>query len=173
VLNIPADDFLLVGTIGLPFGVRGQVKLHAITSRPEHLRRLKTLYLGDDRLPIAVRGLTQQKPGILVLTLAGIDSRNAAENLRNVDVYIHPHDAAPLEEDEYYLHDLPGMQVETTSGELLGTVKEVLETGANEVLVVSRPEGGEVLIPMIRDVVKRLDVEQKQIVIEPMEGLLS
>jgi len=167
------DDYLLIGTVGLPFGVRGQVKLHALTSRPEHLRRVKTLFVGDQRVAYALKRAAEHKPNVLLLTLEGVNDRGAAETLRNQEVFIREADAAPLDEDEYFLHDLPGMAVETTSGQSIGTVKEVLETGANEVLVVTRVEGGEALIPMIRDVVKLLDIAGKRIVVEPIEGLLE
>ncbi len=173
--SLPAehDDFLLIGTIATPHGVRGQVRLSAITTRPEHLRRVKTVYLGDKRVAHTLRRAAEHKPGVLLITLSGVDDRDAAEALRGQEVYIREADAAPLDEDEYFLHDLPGLTVETTSGERIGVVKEVIETGANDVLVVSRPEGGEVLIPMIRDIVKTLDIPGKRLVFEPMEGLLS
>lgn len=171
--NVGQDDFLLVGTIGLPFGIRGQVKLHAVTSYPEHLSRIKKVFVGDERVPMQMRRAAEHKPNVLIVTLDGIADRSAAETLRGVEVYIREADALPLGEDEYFLHDLPGLQVETTSGEVIGTVKEVLETGANEVLVVTRPDGGEALIPMIRDVVKSLEIPARRLVIEPLEGLLS
>ena len=171
--NRRQDDFLLVGTIGLPFGIRGQVKLHAVTSHPEHLSRIKKVFFGDERVPMPMRRAAEHKPNVLLLTLDGVADRGAAEKLRGVEVYIREADAVPLDEDEYFLHDLPGLQVETTAGEAIGAVKEVLETGAKDVLVVTRPDGGEVLIPMIHDVVKSLDIPTKRLVIEPIEGLLS
>ena len=167
------DDFLLVGTLGLPFGIKGQVKLHTLTSRPEHLRRLETLFLGEKRRAVTLRRAIQHKPNILLLTLDGIEDRTTAEAVRGEEVFIRESDAAPLEEDEYFLHDLPGLRVETTAGEHVGTVKEVLETGANDVLVVERVAGGEVLVPMIHDVVKALDIGAQRLVIEPIDGLLA
>lgn len=167
------DDFLLIGTIGVPFGIRGQVKLHALTSRPEHLSRIKTLFIGEKFQPMQLRRVFEHKPNVFILTLQGIGDRNTAETLRGVEVFIPESEAAPLDEDEYFLHDLPGIVVETVAGEVVGTVKDVLETGANEVLVVTRPDESEVLIPMIRDVVKSLDIQGKRLVIEPIEGLLS
>jgi 16S rRNA processing protein RimM len=110
---------------------------------------------------------------VLIIALAGIDSRDAAEALRGQEVYIRQADALPLDQDEYYLHDLPGLRVEHVDGTTIGIVKEVLETGANEVLIVTRPEGGEVLIPMIKDVVKRLDIAAGVVVIEPLPGMLD
>ncbi len=171
--EINPDDFLLVGTIGLPFGIKGQVKLHTITSRPEHLLRLKTVFLGDARAATALRRVAEHKHAVMILTLAGVEDRNAADALRGTEVYIRQQDAAPLDEDEYFLHDLPGLQVETTGGEVLGTVDEVLETGANDVLVVKRESGEEALIPMTREVVKALDLTARRIVIEPIRGLLD
>ena len=168
-----SDEFLLIGTIGAPFGVKGQVKLNAVMTRPEHLRRVRRVFIGEAHSPIELRRAAQHKPGVIILTLGGIGDRDAAQALGGAEVFIREADAAPLDEDEYFLHDLPGLQVETTGGEHIGTVQEVLETGANDVLVVARPEGGEVLIPMIRDVVKSLDTSTKRLVIEPMEGLLD
>lgn len=168
-----ADEFLLVGSIGLPFGIKGQVKLHTVTSRPEHLIRLKTIFLGDAHVATRLRRATEHKHAVMILTLDGIEDRNTAETLRGIEVYIRQQDAAPLDQDEYFLHDLPGLQVETTAGEVLGTVSEVLETGANDVLVVKRESGEEALIPMTREVVKSLDLATKRVIIEPIQGLLD
>jgi 16S rRNA processing protein RimM len=168
-----SDEFLLVGTIGLPFGIKGQVKLHTITSRPEHLNRIKTVFLGDQRVATTLRRAVEHKHAVMILTLAGVDDRTMADSLRGTEVYIRQQDAAPLDEDEYFLHDLPGLQVETTAGEVLGIVSEVLETGANDVLVVKRTSGAEALIPMTREVIKALDLAAKRIVIEPIQGLLD
>ncbi|HEY0603282.1 MAG TPA: ribosome maturation factor RimM [Herpetosiphonaceae bacterium] len=167
------DELLLVGQITSPFGVHGQLNLHAITNRPEHLRRVSTVFVGENLTPYKLKRAAPHKPTVLIVTLNGIDSREAAETLRGQEVYIRQADAMPLDEDEYYLHDLPGLRVETADGTAIGTVKEVLETGANEVLVVTRPEGGEALIPMIKDVVKRLDIAGGLIVVEPLPGMLD
>lgn len=167
------DDFLLIGTIGVPFGVKGQVKLHTITTRPEQLRRIKTIFLGEKFTAVTLLRVMEQKHNVWVLTLSGINDRNMAETLRGAEVFIRERDAAPLEADEYFHHDLPGLRVETVSGDLVGMVTAVLETGANDVLVVARDEGGEVLIPIIHDVVKTMDIPGQRIVIQPMPGLLE
>lgn len=173
--NVPQneDELLLVGSISAPFGVRGQVKLNTLMTHPEHLSRVRTVYLGEDFKPVRLQRAQMHKHNLVILTLDGIGNRNAAETLRNVEVFIREADAAPLEEGEYFLHDLPGLVVETTAGETLGSVKEVLETGANDVLVVERLEGGQVLVPMIHDVVKELDLPGKRIVVELIPGLLE
>lgn len=167
------DDLLLVGQFTVPHGIRGQLKLFAVTNRPEHLSRVKTIFVGDELTPYKLVRAAEHKAALMIVTVGGVDTREAAEALRGQDVYIRQSDAAPLEADEYFLHDLPGLRVETVAGETIGTVKEVIETGANEVLVVTRPEGGEALIPMIKDVVKQLDVAGGLIVVEPLPGLLE
>jgi 16S rRNA processing protein RimM len=157
----------------MPFGVHGQLKLHAITNRPEHLSRVSTVFIGVELTPYKLRRAAEHKPSVLIITLSGIATRDDAEALRGQEVYIRQTDALPLDPDEYYLHDLPGLRVEIVDGTVIGTVKEVLETGANEVLIVVRPEGGEVLIPMIKDVVKQLDIAAGVVVIDPLPGMLE
>ncbi len=171
--HVSLEDLLLVGQITLPHGVRGQLKLHAITSRPEHLQRVKTVYIGEALTSYALRRAAVHKGAVMIVTLAGVDTREGAEALRGQEVYMRQSDAAPLDEDEYFLHDLPGLNVQASDGTVVGVVKEVIETGANEVLVVTRPEGGEVLIPMIKDIVKQLDLAAGLVVIDPIPGLLD
>ncbi len=172
-MTTPTQEYLLVGRIASPFGVRGQVKVRSFTDRPDHLlRRVRTLYIGSDYTPYQITHGFEHKPGLLVLTLKTIATREDAIAMRNREVYIRAQDAAPLAAGEYFIHDLYGMQVETENGELIGTVREVLETGANEVLVVQRADQPDALIPMIYDVVINLDYAAKRITIRVLEGLL-
>jgi 16S rRNA processing protein RimM len=169
---VASEEFLLVGYIVSAFGLQGQVKMRAVTDRPEHMAaQVYTLYVGARHTPYRLRSMFEHKPGLLVLTLDGVHTREQAEDLRGSEVFIHERDAAPLEEDEYYLHDLYGLQVETAEGEALGEVRDVLETGANNVLIVARPGQGDLLIPMIREVVQHLDIAQGRIVVRLLEGL--
>lgn len=167
------DELLIIGRIVAPFGVRGQVKLRAVTDRPDHLQRhVRTVYVGAARTPYQLVHVIQHKPGLLILTLKDVTSRDAAEELRNTEVSIRERDAAPLDPGEYYIHELYGLRVETTEGVVVGQVREILETGANEVLIVARPGQSDALIPMIHDIVQELDLAGKRLVIQPMEGLL-
>jgi 16S rRNA processing protein RimM len=170
---MPRDDLLLIGKIMVPFGVRGQVKMFAITSYPEHLQRVKTVYVGNDYTPHALQKAAIHKGAEMIVTLGGVTTREAAEALRGQEVFMRDSDALPLESDEYFLHDLPGLRVRTADGAEIGTVREVLDNPANEVLVVKRVEGGDVLIPMIKDVVQQLDIAGGEIVINPLPGLLE
>jgi 16S rRNA processing protein RimM len=169
----PRDEFLLIGLIVAPFGLRGQLKLRATTDRPDYIERhVRSLYVGRAHTPYKLRGLFEHKPGLLVVTLGGVTTREQAEDLRRSEVFIHQRDAAPLAEGEYFLHQLYDLRVETESGEEIGRVKDVLETGASEVLIVERPDQSDALIPMIRDVVRELDFAGGRIVVRLLEGLL-
>jgi 16S rRNA processing protein RimM len=168
------DNTILIGQIVAAFGVRGQVKMKAITDQIDHLRRrIRTLYLGPKLQEYTLKGLIEHKPGLLILTLANVTTREQAEDLRGQDVAILESQAAPLEEGAYFIHQLYGLTVVTDQGEEIGKVREVLETGANEVLVVTRPGKPDGLIPMIRDVVQDLDPAGGRVVIHPIAGLLD
>ena len=168
------DNTILIGQIVAAFGVRGQVKMKAITEQIDHLRRrIRTLYVGPKLQEYTLKGLIEHKPGLLILTLANVTTREQAEALRGQDVAILESQAAPLEEGEYFIHQLYGLMVVTDQGEEIGKVREVLETGANEVLVVARPGKPDGLIPMIRDVVQDLDPASGRVVIHPIAGLLD
>jgi 16S rRNA processing protein RimM len=168
------EELLLIGTIGAPFGIRGQLKLHAVTSRPEYLvRRLKTVYLGKDRREATVTRLAVHKPNLLIMTLSGIADRDTAAELRSQEVYIRPADAAPLSDDEYFIHDLIGLQVVTSDGEPVGEVRDVLETGAGEVVVISRADRADALVPMVKALVPTLDIAGGRLVVNAIPGLLD
>ena len=165
---------LLVGQVVAPFGVQGQLKVRAITDQPEHLqRRVRTVYVGSPPRALTLRRALMHKPGVLVLTLVEVSSREEAEALRGAEVFIREADAAPLDAEEYYIHQLFGLQVLTDDGATLGQVREVLETGANEVLVVARRGQSDALIPMIRDVVQQIDVPGGKIVVRLIPGLIE
>lgn len=170
------DDLLLIGAIVGPFGVRGQLKLKAFTDRPDHIaRHVRTLILTDQRnqrSEVTLRRLAEHKPGLFIMELQGVTSREAAEELRGAEVYIRSAEAAPLAEDEYFIHDLLGLAVATVEGQAVGKVREVLETGAGEVLVVARPGQADALIPMVRDFIAAIDIPAGTITISPIEGLL-
>lgn len=173
-MTAPAsDELLLIGQIAAPFGVRGQVKVKSYTDRPDHVRRhVRNVYLGPDRVAYTLTHVIEHKPGILIFSLREITSREAADALRGTEIYIREAEAAPLAEDEYFIHQLVGLNAFTVDGQALGQVREVLETGAGEVLVITRPGSSDALVPMVRDFIAELDLPGGRIVIRPIEGLL-
>ncbi len=168
-----SDDLLLIGVIAGPFGIKGQVKLKSFTDQPDYLRRrLREVFVGKKLTPYALTKLHEHKPGVLLLTLGGVEKREAVDELRGSEVFIRRQDAAPLGEDEYYIHDLIGLQASTIDGQELGPVREVIETGVHEVLVVTRPGQSDALIPLVREFIAELDIPGRRVIVRPIEGLL-
>ncbi|WP_129627735.1 ribosome maturation factor RimM [Candidatus Oscillochloris fontis] len=174
-MNTPVspDDLLLIGAIAGPFGIKGQIKLKSFTDNPDYLRRhLRTIFVGKKLVPYNLTKLHEHKPGVLILTLSEVETREAVDELRGSEVFIRQSDAAPLAKDEYYLHDLIGLQVSTDDGHAIGTVREIIQTGVHEVLIVTRSGQPDALIPLVREFVVNLDLADRQVVIRPIEGLL-
>ncbi len=162
--------YLVVGKIVAPWGVKGEVKVAIETGFPERFERLKRVYLGEKVTCFVLEGSRLHK-GHALLKLRGCDDRHAAEKLRGQLVQIPIEEAMPLDEDEYYVYQIVGLDVWTTAGEHLGRISEVLFTGANDVYVV-QGEKGEILIPAVEDVVLEVDLAGGRLTVELMEGLV-
>jgi 16S rRNA processing protein RimM len=173
--GIPEPRFLAVGQVAGAHGVRGEIKVTILTQEPERFGRLSRVWLGPDDhdpVPWTLEG-HRLHHGRALLKLEGCDNRNAAESLRAYLVLVPLAEAIPLEEDEYYEHQIIGLVVWTASGERLGQIEEILYTGANEVYIVrsDKPGRREILIPAIEEVVLEIDLEAGRMTIEPLEGM--
>lgn len=167
--------FLIIGRIRKPHGVRGELKVSVLTDVPERFTWLDTVVVTrkehDDNNPLilSIESVRFHQGDALIL-FEGIASRDAAGQLRNRWVKIPIEEALPLEEGEYYAHQAVGWDVLTETGEKLGTVSSLLETGANDVFVVETADG-ELLLPDIPDVVKTIDPKAGQLIVELIDGL--
>jgi 16S rRNA processing protein RimM len=167
----PADqppERLMVGIIGAPHGIKGAMRLRIVSDFPERLASLTHVYLGDEPQRRRLRSLRGASPSTIV-EIAGVTSRNEAGLYRGMPLYIDIRDAKPLDEGEYYWHQLIDMAVFTPEGEPLGTLTSILQTGANDVYVVTRPDGSELLLPALKDIVLDIDVPNKRMVAKPLE----
>jgi len=164
-------DFLAVGRVLRPHGVRGELLLETLTDFPDHLAQVKTVFLGDAAVahPLAA---ARAHRGQLIIRLADCHHRDAADQYRGQVVQIQAVAAAPLPAGAYYHHQLIGLAVVTESGEALGALSEVLETGANDVYVVKGPQR-EILLPAIRSVIRAIDLPAGQITVHLPDGLLD
>ena len=159
---------LVVGQVTAPFGVKGEVRVRPETDLPERFQRLCQVRLefstGEER-PIRILRVRVTAKGLLV-TFEGYEDRPQAEALRGAWVKIKHSMALPLPEGSYYLHELIGLRVVTEEGRELGEITEVLKSPAHDVYVTPRA-----MIPALREIVKRLDLEQKLMVVSLPEGL--
>lgn len=170
--------FLVVARVNRPHGVRGDLRVQALTSFPERMKTLDLVYFGpdpDDQQNLVEGRITHIRPDksdFWLMHLEGIDDREAAEVFRGRYILVSLADAVPLEDDEVYLFQVMGLEVVTLAGERLGRVVDIIETGANDVYVVRGETYGEVLVPAIESVIVRIDVEGGTMTIRPMAGLL-
>ena len=163
-----------VGEIVGAHALRGWLRLRAYQPPAPSLvpgRRVLIAQAGACR-ELEVRSAAPHGRGLVLLALAGVDDRRAAEALVGARVLVRTTDLPPPAEDEFYYHEVVGFRVETTGGESLGAVAETFPTGLNDVWVV-RGGGREHLIPVVADVVRAIDRATRRIVIEPLPGLLD
>jgi 16S rRNA processing protein RimM len=164
--------FLAVGRVIKPHGVNGEVRVEPMTDQPERFGWLESVFVGEHK-PRRVGVISARRHGnFVLLKLDGYPTRTEAELLRNELLQVPEDEAIPLEEGEYFLHQLLGLEVVTESGRHLGHLTNVLETGANNVFIIDGP-GGELLVPDIPDVVLEVNVAGGRIVIRPLPGLLD
>lgn len=169
VHNPPEPQFFAVGRVIRPHGVHGELCVQVHTAYPERFGIYKQIFVGDTHRPFKIKSYRFHK-GLLLLTLVGIDNRTLAESLRDQWLWISRDDAIPLQEGEYYLYQVLGMQVITADGEILGHITEIIETGANDVYVVQGTQG-ELLLPAIPDVIRHVDLSARQMTVQLLEGL--
>ena len=159
---------LTIGTILAPHGVRGEFKVRLQTDDPEHLLTIKRLYLGDETTPRTVLG-ARLHAGNALIRLQGISTPETVERFRGTPLRIRGADARPLAANEYFLYQMIGLEVFDESGNRLGQVTDLMETGANDVLVIAPDDGGtDILLPSHPDVIVTMDPAAGRIVVRPL-----
>lgn len=144
------------------------------TDDASRFKKLKEVIMdtGRERLTLEIEGVKFFKQ-YAILKFKGYDSINDIEKYKNAKLYVTRDKAVKLKKDEYFIADLIGLDVVTDEREYFGRLKDVMSTGANDVYVVTREDGSEVLLPAIKECVKSVDMEQGQITVHIMEGLLE
>ena len=152
------EEYLQIGVITTTHGVRGEVKVYPTTD-PERFLSLDRVFLdtGKEKKELHVTGVRFFKQ-LAIVKFKGIDNINDIERYKGCSLYVTREDAIPLEEDEYYIADLQGMQ---------------MYTGANDVYIVDSKEHGEVLIPAIHDCILDVDLDEQKMTIHLLPGLID
>lgn len=167
------EDFFRVGVIANTHGIRGEVKVFPTTDDVKRFDYLKEAYIdaGKEKIKVEVSNVRYFK-NLVIVKFKSIDNINDIERYKGKDLLVTRENALPLEEGEYYLADIIGANVYTEDGILFGSLEDVIETGANLVYSVQH-EGKEVLLPVIDDCVKEVNVEEKKVIVHIMKGLLD
>ena len=168
------EDLLQVGIITSTHGVRGEVKVYPTTDDPRRFRRLKEVVLdtGKEKMNLEIEGVKFFKQ-FVILKFKGLDNINDIEKYRQKSLYVTRKNAVRLQRDEYFIADLIGLKVQDEDGKELGTVKDVIETGANDVYEVEMADGKSLLLPAIKQCILDVDVENGTMQVYVLEGLLD
>ncbi|WP_182199136.1 ribosome maturation factor RimM [Paraliobacillus salinarum] len=176
VNELSEDKLFNVGKIVNTHGIKGEVKVVRITDFEERFEKGNILYLIDksksEPIPLTIKHHRQHKQFDL-LQFESYDSINDVEPFKECLLTVKEEQLQTLDEGAYYYHEIIGCKVYTLDNELLGEIKEILSPGANDVWVVKCPNKKDLLIPYIDDVVRTVDVKEKKVIIELMEGLLD
>lgn len=164
-------EFIAVGQLRRPHGVQGEILMAVWTEFPERLKPGVRVFVGDEHQPVHIQSVRKHGNGLL-LAFDEYLQREAVGSQRNQVVMVHADDCPPLEDEEIYIHQLMGMTVlEEGSNRLLGTLVEVLETGANDVYIVKDQLGVELLLPAIDPVIVGIDLIKRQMRVHLLPGL--
>ena len=167
------EKLLQVGVITSTHGIRGEVKVFPTTDDPKRFKKLKQVILdtGKEKRDLEVESVKFFKQ-FVILKFKGIDNINEVERYKRCPLLVTRDHAVPLQEDEYFIADMIGMQVVTEDGALFGTLKDVIETGANDVYIIESSEHGEVLVPAIKECILDIIIEEQKMQIHLMDGLV-
>jgi 16S rRNA processing protein RimM len=159
---------IIIGKVLSPLGHRGQLKIEVLSTHPARFNVDARVFICGKEM--AISGFTKRKGGGAI-SLEGIDSIEKAQNLSGALIEIPVTELKELPDGSYYHHDIIGLKVKTNGGETLGEIIKVLITGANDVYII-KGNSGEILIPAIKDVILSVDIEKREMIIEPIEGLI-
>ena len=167
------EELLQVGVISSTHGVRGEVKVFPTTDDINRFKKLKQVILdtGREKLILEVQGVKFFKQ-FAILKFKGIDNINDIEKYKGKSLFVDREHAVKLRKDEYFIADMIGLDVYTEEDTFFGVLKDVIETGANDVYVISSEEHGEALVPAIKQCILNVDIEKGKMTIHLLEGLI-
>ncbi len=158
------DKEIIIGKIVAPHGVRGDIRILPLTEKPDLFLDLEYLLLEGGK-KLTVKNARFQKRMILVTTKE-VTSMNEAELLRDKNIYIKAEDLPELEDDEFYVADLVGIPVYDLEGNQIGTFKDSLSTGSNDVYIIAVPGAKDILVPALKEYFKEINLAEKRIVVK-------
>lgn len=167
-------DMFRVGVIANTHGIKGEVKVFPTTEDATRFTDLKKVFLDtkSGMQSMTITGVRYFK-NMVIVKFKGINDINDIEKYKGCDLYVSREDALPLEEDEYYIGDILDAKVVDDTGEELGVLTDVLQTGANDVYVVECTDGKEVLFPVTKECVLDIDTDQKLVTVHVLPGLMD
>ena len=166
------EDLLQVGVITSPHGVRGEVKVFPTTDDVNRFKKLKNVILDDGKTTMEMEIVSVKFfKNLVILKFKGLDSMNDVEKYRRAKLLVTRENAVKLKKDEYFIADLIGLSVVSEEGEELGELTDVLQTGANDVYIISKKGEQDLLVPAIKECIEGINLEKSLMTIHLMKGL--
>lgn len=165
-------EYIECGKIVKPQGIKGEVKVYPWSDEADFLLDFETVYIGKSKTAYKILGGRSQKQ-MTILRLEGVNTADEAQKLRDAVIYIK-RENANLEEGQCFLSEMIGMEVvDVDNGNVYGTMVDFSETGANNIYHIKAEDGKINLIPAIKDVIKKISLDENKIYIKPLEGLFE
>ena len=165
-------EYLVVGFLRRAHGVRGEMVMEVHTDFPERLKANTKVFVGDSHRPMTLDSARFHNEGLIV-KFENVDTPEDAAHYRNQLVYVTTADRPQLPKGQYYLHELIGFDVVDEEENSIGKLTEIMQTGANDVYVVTRPDGSEILLPVIPSVVLNIEADRRLIRVHLLDGLIE
>ena len=167
------QEYFELGQIVNTFGVKGEVKVKPFTDNVEQFETLKSILVVKNKETTEMKILNAKfHKGMVLLKLEGVEDMNEAEKLKGCLIKIHRKDARQLEEGEYFIADIIGSDVYTDTGDYLGKVDDIYNSGAQDIYVVKDELGKQVLLPSIKEVILNVDIENQKVTVHLLKGLI-
>lgn len=166
-------DYTIVGKITNSHGIKGEVKVYPLTDDVERFSDLKKVYIGESKKELNLKTVKYHK-GIAIIGFEEFDNINQILSFKDQYVYIDDSDRIILPEDHYFIFDLIGCEVFDMTNKKIGYIDDVLQNMGNDVYVV-KDDGGhqEYLLPAVKEFIKTVDINNRRIVIDPIEGMIE
>ena len=167
-----AEDFIQIGRIANTHGVRGEIKVIPLTNDMYRFNNLKIAFLGEEKTKVEVENVKYHK-NLVIVKFKEFNDINKIISFKDQYIYIDEKDKVALPKDHYFLYDIINCEVFDTQNNYIGIVKEVLQSASNDVYIVRDKKGKEYLIPAVKEFFINVDVEDKKIIIDPIEGMIE
>lgn len=168
-----AGDYIQIGRIANTHGVKGEMKIIPLTNDIYRFDHLKIAFLGEEKIKVEVENVKYHK-GLVIIKFREFNNINDIISFKDEYIYILEKDKVDLPKDHYFLFDIVNCEVYDTQDNYIGIVKEVLQSASNDIYIVrDNDKGKEYLIPAVKEFFINIDIENKKIVIEPIEGMIE
>jgi 16S rRNA processing protein RimM len=168
------EDLFRIGVITSTHGLKGEVKVYPTTDDVERFKKLKKCIIRTKKGDIEVeKKACKFFKNMVILSFKEFDDINQVEKLKTAEIYVTREDAVPLSEDEFYIADVIDMDIVDETSKKLGVLNDVMQTGANDVFVITLVDGKELLMPVIGQCVLDIDYDERRITVRLMKGMLD